>query len=430
MSEPAFIPELLRYIDSAPTAFHAAARAAAELTAAGFQELRENESWNIQSEKTYFVIRNDASIIAFRAPGGPVRRARMIGAHTDSPHLRLKPAAEFTRQGYVQLGIEVYGGVLWNSWLDRDLSVAGRLFHRQDDRIVRNFVHVDRPIARIPQLAIHLDRGVNEGLKLNPAKELAPALGLTPDAQREKNSNRLLEFLAREAGINREAITGFDLALFPVEPARVAGLENEFILAPRLDNLAMCHAALLALQQAAPGDDSLALIALFDNEEIGSATGQGAASPFLSDSLERIYLALGNNREEYLRGLASALFLSADMAHAVHPNYTDRHDEFHRPRLNQGPVIKYNSNQRYATDGASSAALEALCRAEQIPYQKFSNRSDLPCGSTIGPITATRLGIPVVDAGNPMLSMHSAREMAGTADHGHMVRLMRAFLAG
>ena len=423
------VQELIEFIDSSPTPYHAAASSAELLGKAGFQELDEARPFDVTPGQGYYLIRNDASLVAFRAPGGAPERTRIVGAHTDSPNLRLKPLPEFTRHGYTQLGVEVYGGALYNSWLDRDLSVAGRVFVRGDSGTLRReLVRHDSPLARIPQLAIHLDRGVNkDGVKLNAQKHLAPMIGLA-ESDGKDTTRRLMERLARDASFNADDVTGFDLCLYPTEPSSVSGLDGEFLHAPRLDNLAMCHAALRALTGATPEPGTLAAVALFDNEEIGSDTAQGAGSPLLGDVLERAWHALGQDREAYLRGRASSLFLSADMAHAIHPNYPDRHDDNHRPRINAGPVIKYNANQRYATDGSSSALLEEICRARDIPYQKFVNRSDL--GSTIGPITASNLGIAVVDAGNAMLSMHSAREMAGTQDPEHMERLMGAFLAG
>ncbi|MCA9322290.1 MAG: M18 family aminopeptidase, partial [Planctomycetes bacterium] len=319
------------------------------------------------------------------------------------------------------LGVEVYGGVLLSTWMDRDLGLSGRLIVRDGQGTRSQLVRVDRPLARIPQLAIHLDREVNEkGLILNRQTHLAPLIGL-------EDSASLLSWLSQETGVGDPAgILGFDLMLHVLEAPSVSGLAGEFIHAPRLDNLASCHAGLEAflaeIDQARPGTR---LVSFHDHEEVGSTSSQGAAGSFLGDVLERIVASRGGGVQDWQRARSRSLLVSADMAHAVHPNYADRHEPRHLPRMGQGPVIKINANMRYATDGESTARFVRFCEDAEVPYQKFVMRSDLGCGSTIGPLISSRIGIQTVDVGNPMLSMHSCREMAGSADHELMIRALR-----
>ncbi|MCK6591574.1 MAG: M18 family aminopeptidase, partial [Polyangiaceae bacterium] len=353
-------------------------------------------------------------IVAFVAGSEPPAKAgfKVIGAHTDSPGFRLKPLPDVNSRGYQQLGVEVYGGVLFTTWLDRDLSIAGRVLFDRGGSIEARLVDLVRPVARIPNLAIHLNRQVNtEGLVLNAQKHLVPLVGLGKEAV-------LKSVIARELGEKAEALAGFDLCLYDTAKASVGGLENEFIFTARLDNLGSSHAAMRALIKAADtATPATRVIVLYDHEECGSRSFVGAGGPVLRDTLERLVDALPDGKGQGLaRAVAGSFLISADMAHAVHPNYADQHEPLHAPQLNRGLVIKSNSNQSYATDGASGAVFEALCRKVGYSPQRFVTRSDLPCGSTIGPITAAKLGIPTVDVGAPMLSMHSCREMAGTLD--------------
>lgn len=429
--------DLSAFVYESPTPYHAVAAAARRLTDAGFVALDERASWGAPGGESgsglapgsYFVAR-DGALVAFIVPKKTPRGARIVGAHTDSPNLRLKPKPVYSREGYRQLGVEVYGGALLNSWLDRDLSLAGRVLVRDgaggiDARLVR----LDRPLLRIPQLAIHLDREVNDkGLVLNRQKHLPPILGL--DDGGEFSLERLVS--AELGDVDPGTIAGLDLQLFDIVPPQRGGLNGEFFFAPRLDNQAMCHAALAGILAAhgsggAADADVLPMAVLFDNEEVGSDTATGAGSPLVPHLVERILLALGADRAEYLRFLRDSLCVSADMAHAIHPNYPDRHEPEHRPRLNGGPVIKVNSQQRYATCARTSALFARLCGECDVPVQYYAHRTDLPCGSTIGPITATLMGIRTVDVGNPMLSMHSARELSGTADPAMMSAVLGRF---
>ncbi|NUQ74405.1 MAG: M18 family aminopeptidase [Polyangiaceae bacterium] len=406
--------DLGELIDRSPTPFHAAAEVASRLKAAGFQELSEREPWVVAPGDRRFFVRGGSTIVAFVAGSEPPAKAgfKVIGAHTDSPGFRLKPLPDVNSRGYQQLGVEVYGGVLFTTWLDRDLSIAGRVLFDRGGSIEARLVDLVRPVARIPNLAIHLNRQVNtEGLVLNAQKHLVPLVGLGKEAV-------LKSVIARELGEKAEALAGFDLCLYDTAKASVGGLENEFIFTARLDNLGSSHAAMRALIKAADtATPATRVIVLYDHEECGSRSFVGAGGPVLRDTLERLVDALPDGKGQGLaRAVAGSFLISADMAHAVHPNYADQHEPLHAPQLNRGLVIKSNSNQSYATDGASGAVFEALCRKVGYSPQRFVTRSDLPCGSTIGPITAAKLGIPTVDVGAPMLSMHSCREMAGTLD--------------
>jgi aspartyl aminopeptidase len=405
--------DLCAFVDRSPTPYHAAAEAARRLSAQGFREIAEREVWSLAPDDRRYVIRG-GTIIAFvvgtesPATGG----FRMIGAHTDSPNLRLKPNADLSRNGYQQLGVEVYGGVIYATWLDRDLSIAGRvLLDRGDGTVEARLVDLERPVARVPNLAIHLNRSVNtDGLQINAQKHLSPVIGLGKEPA-------LRRALARALDVAEGTILSYDLSLYDVTRAAIAGLNQEFVLSSRLDNLGSCHAAIRALAAASAPSATTRLIALYDHEECGSKTAAGAAGSVLRDTIGRILEAHPDKQPQALgRAMSRSLLVSADMAHAIHPNYPDQHEPQHTPQLNRGLVIKSNSNQSYATDGASAAAFELACGAAGFSPQRFVVRSDLPCGSTIGPITAAELGVATVDVGAPMLSMHSCREMAGTLD--------------
>lgn len=419
---------LLQFIDASPTPFHAVAEAARRLEESGFTRLREEDAWKVTPGGRHYVTRNGSTLIAFVVgSGAPAEHGfRLVGAHTDSPNLRVKPQPETVKEGYRQLGVEVYGGVLLHSWLDRDLTLAGRVLiaGEADARLLK----LDRPIARIPNLAIHLNREVNEkGLIINKQTQLPPVIGLDLPAKdgQKASTTWFRELLAAELRVAESAIEGYDLMFHDFVASTEFGFSREFVNAPRLDNLGSTHAALEALREAAATPCAATCgIALYDHEEVGSESAEGAASPFLGAVLERITLLTGGSREDLHRAIARSHFVSADMAHAVHPHFGDRHEPQHMPRLNAGPVVKINTNLRYATNGNTQARFERLCREADVPFQRFVNRTDLPCGSTIGPITASHLGIPTVDVGNPMLSMHSIREMAGSLDHPLMIKAL------
>ncbi|HSK05707.1 MAG TPA: M18 family aminopeptidase [Kofleriaceae bacterium] len=417
------LADLLSFLGASPTPFHAVEEAKRRLEAQGFRPLDEAERWDRLAAGAYHVTTSGTNLFAFRLPAPGQRTSfRIIGAHTDSPNLRLKPSPEYTAEGYAQLGVEVYGGVLLNSWLDRDLGLAGRVLARgKGGALASHLVRLDEPVLRVPQLAIHLDREVNDkGLILNRQEHLAPVLGLAATG-----SGSLAQLVAGAAGLTADSVVGHELMLFDLAPPTVGGQGHEFVFSGRLDNLAMCHAAITALASADPAD-GIAAIALFDHEEVGSASAAGAGSAVLPRILERLV----PDREAFHQACARSTCVSADMSHAVHPNYASRHEPRHKPQLNGGPVIKINTQQRYATTAATAAMFAELCRAEDVPVQHYAHRTDLPCGSTIGPITSTLLGIPTVDVGNAMLSMHSAREMGGSRDPEMMTRVLTRYLRG
>ena len=428
MTPSQVVLDLLDYLGSSPTPYHAVDNCAARLEEQGFTRLWESDPWKRLSPGRYFVAFEDATMLAFVIPDGEVRSFRIVGAHTDSPNLRLKPVGTYVKEGYAQAAVEVYGGALLSTWLDRDLSLAGRVLVRgEDGRVTSRLVRLDGAVARVAQLAIHLDREVNDkGLVLNKQEHMPPILGLVGGDQ----APSLKDACAQALEVPQDTLVGLDLMFFDTVAPTVGGLQGEFIFSARLDNLAMCHAATRALIGSASRlADAVPLMVLFNHEEVGSLSATGAGSHVLPRIMERISLAVGHDREAHLRAVASSLCLSADMAHAVHPNYADRHEARHKPSLNGGPVIKINAQQRYATCARTAALFEEVCRAAGVPMQTYVHRSDLACGSTIGPTTSTLLGIPTVDVGNPMLSMHSIREMGGSQDPVMMVAAMEGFLA-
>ncbi len=430
MSE--FVADLLAYIDLSPTPYHAVSESIHRLEQQGYRRLAEADLWELEPGARHYVVRNEGSLLAFEvgsespAEGG----FHVIGAHTDSPNLRLKPLPDLSGHGYRQLAVEPYGGVLLHTWLDRDLSLAGRVTVRSRAGVETLLLDFGRPLLRVPNLAIHLNREISkEGLKLNAQQHLAPLIGLD-------DAPELRDLVATELkaqGISEfptEKVLAFDLMAYDTQPSGVSGARGEFIHAPRLDNLASCHAGLTALIRS--GESRLPrftrVLVLYDHEEVGSRSAQGAAGTLLQDGLDRVVAGYKGGAPQGLpRALAASVMISADMAHAVHPNYADRHEGGHTPVIGGGPVIKINSNQAYATDSATGGFFASLCAENEIEPQYFVSRSDLACGSTIGPITAARLGIRTVDVGNPMLSMHSCREMAGANDVAPMIEVLSAF---
>ncbi len=429
---PQAIDDLLAFLDAAPTPYHAVAETARRLAGAGFRALREEDAWTIAAGDRVYVVRGGASLIALAiGTASPVGAGfRLVGAHSDSPNLRLKPRADLAAHGYRQLAVEPYGGLLLHTWLDRDLSLAGQVSIRMPRRIETALVDIRRPLLRIPSLAIHLYRELTQnGLKLNPQQHAVPIVGLGDSMD---VTSLIVDALraAGTSGIDAADVLAYDLMLYDTQPAAVSGAGGEFIQAARLDNLASCHAALAALTQGpANGGRAGASrgIVLYDHEEVGSRSARGAAGSFLADTLARVVEASGDRAPQALaRTLARSSLVSLDMAHAVHPSYANRHEPGHRPVIGGGPVLKRNAGLSYATDAETAGRFHAICRDLDITPQHYVVRSDLPCGSTIGPITAARVGIRTVDVGNPMLSMHSCREMAGTADVEPMIRVLRA----
>jgi aspartyl aminopeptidase len=419
---------LIDFLNASPTPFHAVATAEAQLKALGAIALDEKSTWNPsgwQPGQIVYIIRNQSSLVALRLPmelDSQDLSFRIVAAHTDSPCLKLKPRPPEPTANYRQWGVEVYGGILYNSWLDRDLGVAGRITSMGPDGIYSTLVRSEEKPWRIPQLAIHLDRNVNEaGLILNAQRHLMPIIGLNDPASQAFES-----WLVASTGTLLQDMT-FELHLYDTTPASYGGSADEFIFSGRLDNLAMSHAALEAFCREPASASLIQVAALFDNEEVGSTSAQGANSNLIEAVMERCLMTLEKSREEVMTAQARSYLISADMAHAIHPNYPERHEPNHYPLINHGPVVKGNVNMRYATNGETSAQFKTWCRRAGVPVQDFVNRTDLACGTTIGPHVAAALGIPTVDVGNPMLSMHSAREMCGSEDHGMMIRVMQEF---
>ena len=422
------IQDLLNFIDRSPTPFHAVNEMKNLLIHQGYSELKETNSWKLSPNGKYFLTRNGSSLIAFIVgmKSQDASGFKIIGAHTDSPNLKLKPNSTYGKNGYLQLGIEVYGGVLLSTWTDRDLSLTGRIIIKGKKQPLSKLIRFDEPLLRIPQLAIHFNRDVNEkGLILNKQNHLPPIISLT--GKKNPTKDLLEKMIAKKLKCLPADILSMELSLYDTQPGSTGGAHGEFIFSGRLDNLASCHASLIALTESKTKDSMTRAIAFYDHEEVGSDSSQGAGSPFLKNVLERLVLHSENSRELFFRSMANSFFISADMAHAVHPNYAEKHDVYHMPILNGGPVIKSNSNQRYATEGVSSAWFETICKKAGVPVQKFVIRTDLGCGSTIGPITASNLGIRTVDVGNPMLSMHSIREMSGVNDHLPLIKAFKEF---
>lgn len=429
IKQPKDIIDLIDFLNQSPTAWHAVHELEKKLKNQGFIELLEEESWQLKLGSSYYVKRNGSSLCAFRMPFKDVMKAHIMGSHSDSPSLKIKPNAEFSKEGMIQLGVEVYGSPLLTSWMNRDLVIAGKIVIEDQQGEVSSFlVHLKEFPLIIPQLAIHLDRNVNEqGLILNKQDHLNPIAGLEK-AFSGYGTNSYLSYLLNSLAKNQE-ILGFDLFLVPLEEARLIGLNKELIASYRIDNLVSVHASFSTLLgQSKTSEDILKMAIVWDNEEVGSGTSQGADSNFLAQILERIVLSRSNNRENLFRLLSRSYCVSIDQAHAVHPNHIDKHDARHHPILGEGIVLKTNALQRYASDSISSGLVSYLCKKAGIPFQAFSSRNDMPCGTTIGPITAMRTGIRTFDIGCPQLSMHSIREIAACQDYIDMCQFLNFFL--
>jgi len=421
--------DLMNFIDSSPTPFHVVANMENELTNNGFQPLLPEGIWDIKKGGKYFVKRNQSAIFAFIVGTGEpeVDGIKLISAHSDSPCFKIKPSPEMVSDGhFIKLNTEVYGGPILSTWLDRPLSIAGRVITKGSKTLFpqHQLVNFEQPLLVIPNLAIHLNRSVNEGVELNKQTDMLPLLGIIN--QTINHNNLIFNLIEKHTGIKKDEILNFDLFIYPFESSVLAGLNGELISSARLDDLAMVHSGLQALISS-KANESTQMLCVFDNEEVGSVSKQGAGAPFLRHLIERLLFKLGKDTEDLHRTIYQSFMISADMAHSVHPNRAEKHDPVLHPLINKGPVIKTHAGQKYTTDADSASVFAAICQNNGIPYQQFVNRSDAQGGSTLGNISTTQLDVRTVDVGSPMLSMHSARELAGVDDHYWMTKAFEAF---
>lgn len=434
--------DMLEFIRKSPSCFHTVANVKQKLDGVGFTELRETVEWKILPGKGYYVIRNDSSVIAFRVPEGnrmetgeneraeektaAGRGFHIIASHSDSPSFRIKETPEMpVEDKYVKLNTEKYGGMILSTWLDRPLSIAGRIAVREGKKIVTKLVNIDEDLCVIPNVAIHLNREMNKGAEYNPAVDMLP---LYTGSTEGKGKGSLLRKVSTAAGVKTEDVLGQDLFLYVHDKGRILGANGEFVLSPRLDDLQCVYASVRAFSESVP-TDYINVCAVFDNEEVGSGTRQGADSTFLEDTLLRIAEGLGLEQGDYRRMVAGSFLISADNAHAVHPNHPEKADPTNRPYLNGGIVIKYHGSQKYTTDAASAARMKSICQEAGVPFQTYANRSDIAGGSTLGNISTAHVSVESVDIGLPQLAMHSAVETAGVQDTEYAIRAFRVFFA-
>ena len=412
---------LLVFLDASPSCYHAAANVAEALLQAGYTRLYEGEPWQLAESGRYFVLRGGASVIAFRIPKRDFRGFMIAAGHSDSPTFKMRETAEIPAAGgCLRLSVEPYGGMVMRSWLDRPLSVAGRVVVREEGRLVARLVNVDRDLLVIPSVAIHMDREVNKGTALKANVDMLPLFGMG------KEPGAFRRLIAEEAETEEENLISTDLFLYPRQTAALTGAAEEFVASPRLDDL-QCVFGCLEGFLAAEDSESVPVLAVFHNEEVGSGTRQGADSTFLTDVLRRINDAMGHTEEEYRAAVANSFLVSADNAHAIHPNHPEYADGREFPVLNGGVVVKYNAAQRYTTDGVSDAVFRQVCREAGVPVQRYSNRADLPGGSTLGNISTAHLSVHSVDIGLPQLAMHAAYEVAGAKDTAYLAQAMTAY---
>lgn len=450
------VPDFVAFLNASPTAFHAVDESKRLLRDAGYEQVSEREDWNLEAGKKYFFTRNHSTIVAFAVGKKYVagNGFHIVGAHTDSPCLKLKPVTKVSKGGCLQVGVQTYGGGLWHTWFDRDLTIAGRVMIREENDDSASYSHrlvrLEEPIMRIPTLAIHLDRGVNDGFKVNTQTHLIPVLATSITAEmnkpaaengpedvgivgKPKHHPLLLQMLANQIGCAPGEICDFELQACDTQPSVVAGALKEFVFSGRLDNLCMSFCSLKALIDATSSESSLddetgvRMVALFDHEEVGSNSAQGAGSPAMFDALSRITSCFGSDPNLIQKAIQRSFLVSADMAHALHPNYMEKHEENHQPKMHGGLVIKHNANQRYATNAVTSFVFREIAQKHDLPIQDFVVRNDMPCGSTIGPILASGVGIRTVDVGAPQLSMHSIREMCAVDDVNHSYEHFKAY---
>ncbi|MCE9654366.1 M18 family aminopeptidase [Clostridium celatum] len=423
--------ELVDFLYDSPSACHGVKATQKILDENGFVEIKETEKWNLEAKGKYYVVKNDSALIAFEVGTGDIEETglRLIGAHTDVPGFRIKPNPQMISEGkYVKLNTEVYGGPILHTWYDRPLSIAGKVSLKGASPLKpeTRLVNINKPLLIIPSLAIHMNREVNEGYKINRQVDTLPLLGLIND--KLEKEDYLMKILCEELNVNKEDILNFELGLYEYEKGSLIGMNEELISSGRFDDLWMVYAGIKALVDSRENAATKVMICV-DNEEIGSLTAEGANSTLLNNILERIALGLGKDREGYYRALANSIMISADLAHAVHPNLGDKHDPTNRPVLEGGPVLKIAASGSYSTDSFNGAVFAGVCEAAGVPFQKFVNRSDVRGGTTIGPVTAANLTIPVIDMGAPVLGMHSIRELASVKDNYYTVKAFTEFFS-
>lgn len=416
-----YVEGLFSFIDKSPSPFHAIEAMKEMLTEAGFIEVQENKSWELEKGSSYFVVRNDSAIIAFQLPNEEVKGFHMVASHSDSPSFKIKENAELTLdKAYTKLNVEKYGGMIMSSWFDRPLSVAGRVYVSTEQGIEKKMIHFDEDLLVIPNLAIHMNREVNNGVKYSAQTDMCPVLSTTADKA------QFVTLLAEKASVNAEDVLGQDLYLYTRQKGLVVGVDKDMLISPRLDDLECAYGSMQAMIESTP-DKFVNICAVLDNEEVGSGTRQGADSDFLYSTLKRIVYAMGGNEETYMQAVAESFLISADNAHAVHPNHPEKADPTNRPVLNGGIVIKYSGNQKYTSDAFSGSVMKKLCMDADVPYQVFYNHSDVLGGSTLGNISTAHVSVASVDIGLPQLAMHSAVETAGVKDIEYLIKALKEF---
>ncbi|KAI7847172.1 peptidase M18 [Circinella umbellata] len=443
---PAEALDFIQFLNASPSPFHAVHEASQRLENAGFEKISERSAWQLKRKGKYYFTRNGSSLVAFVVGGkySPGNGFSIVGAHTDSPCLKVKPISKKDKVGYLEVGVQLYGGGIWHTWFDRDLSVAGRVMvEKSDGTFQHTLARIEKPLLRVPTLAIHLDGSVNDAFKFNKENHLVPIFATAVKSslngssdQETKHHRALLDILSEELEVELDKIHDFELCLYDTQPATIGGAYDEFIFSARLDNLGMSYCSLMALLNTSnqvAEDTHIRVVSLFDNEEIGSTTAHGANSNLLPSTLKRLVASKidgkepSNSKVTFELAMRNSMLVSADMAHAVHPNYVEKYEENHRPAMHKGTVIKINANQRYATTAPTALILREIARRRSIPIQEFVVRNDSSCGSTIGPMLSAKLGLRTIDVGNPQLSMHSIREIGGVDDVPNGIRLLEAF---
>jgi len=421
--------KLIDFIAEAPTAYHAV-NVISENLGDAFKKLEINDNWDIRLGESYYITQNDSTVICFSLPKVldiSKVKFKIIGSHTDSPSIKIKPNSEILTSGYLQLNTEVYGSPILSTWLDRPLSLAGRAFIKSDNPFVPKIklINIKKPLAIIPNIAIHMNRTINNGHDINFQKELLPIISTLSEKLADKNI--LLELISENINVEKENILDFELFLYDIQKGSLVGIYDEFITSSRIDDLQACYAGLQAIKSSTPTNDTINILACFDNEEVGSLSKQGADSQFLSNVIERIIYSISGTRNDFLKAIPKSFFISLDGAHSIHPSFIEKSDITNKPVINKGIVVKISSNHRYTSDSESFAIFKSIADLTEIPYQVFVNNSNEKGGSTIGPISSSHLEFKSIDIGVPMLGMHSIKETCGIYDHTYCIKFLKNF---